>query len=131
MTTIFLFGASCFMVAPAFFAPDYPWYMPYAGKRMNLSFCCLCFPHRKGLLVVNHSFRSGCWRHHSSPICFLYIFPICQLYSSDPSCLCKTIERASCSIRKEPSTHSDLAYKHDEVFNNSPPNGGTTCGSYS
>lgn len=32
ITTIFLFGVSCLVVAPAFFSDDYPWYIAPAGK---------------------------------------------------------------------------------------------------
>ena len=32
LTTIFLFGVSCLVVAPAFAAADYPWYLAPAGK---------------------------------------------------------------------------------------------------
>lgn len=34
LTTIFLFGASCLLVAPAFAADEYPWYLAPAGKHL-------------------------------------------------------------------------------------------------
>ena len=32
LTSIFLFGVSCLVVAPAFAAAEYPWYLAPAGK---------------------------------------------------------------------------------------------------
>lgn len=36
LTSIFLFGVSCLVVAPAFAAAEYPWYLAPAGKTLSL-----------------------------------------------------------------------------------------------
>lgn len=35
LTSIFLFGVSCLVVAPAFAAAEYPWYLAPAGKTLH------------------------------------------------------------------------------------------------
>jgi hypothetical protein len=93
ITTIFVFGASCLVVAPAFGASEFPVYIAPAGEFFNVPTCS----GRSAHILT----RNECSHHRRcSPLTFyiVYCSAVCELYPSGSSSIYTTVSRTSSTL---------------------------------
>lgn len=113
VTTIFIFGVSCIVVAPAFWVSDFPAWLAPASKTDTAFDCGAAWSDW-------FSCRRWC---SSSPLRRVYVRAVCELYPSGSSYLCSAVSRAGYTVCEESAAICDALHKHDEVHDHPPADG--------